>query len=130
MRAFPELITMLKGMIRALRAISSSLILVGIMTYCFAILLHMLLKDEYGLNERLRTEILWWGLDFTGIADCMWILFFNGTLMLDNANPLMSVMMYSGKVNVVIAGIIFVTFVILTALVVVQMLIGVLVDVV
>merc|ERR1719454_443450 len=54
MKAFPELVTMIKGLIRSLRAISSSGILVGLMVYTWAILLHMLLKDEDDLNKKMH----------------------------------------------------------------------------
>merc|ERR1719405_179356 len=56
MRAFPELVTMIKGLMRSLRAISSSGILVALMVYTWAILLHMLLKDEKELNDKLMDE--------------------------------------------------------------------------
>merc|ERR1711998_580691 len=46
MKAFPELVTMIKGLLRSLRAISSSMILVGLMVYVWAIMMHMLMKDE------------------------------------------------------------------------------------
>merc|ERR1719460_1736258 len=53
MRAFPELVTMIKGLMRSLRAISSSLILVGLMVYVWAILIHMLMKEEKDFNESI-----------------------------------------------------------------------------
>merc|ERR1719197_2233672 len=84
MKAFPELVTMIKGLIRSLRAISSSGILVALMVYTWAILLHMLLKDEDELNEQLYASNL---MDFTTITQCMWSLIMMGTLMLDNAAP-------------------------------------------
>merc|ERR1740130_1225877 len=84
MKAFPELVTMIKGLIRSLRAISSSGILVGLMTYTWAILLHMLLKDEHEFNDRLYTQS---NMNFATITNCMWILLMDGTLMLDNAAP-------------------------------------------
>merc|ERR1719353_2480881 len=56
MKAFPELVTMIKGLIRSLRAISSTGILVGLMVYTWGILLHMLLKDEDEFNEWLYGE--------------------------------------------------------------------------
>lgn len=58
MKAFPELVTMIKGLVRSLRAISSSMILVGLMVYVWAIMLHMLLKHEHELNDRLWKESL------------------------------------------------------------------------
>merc|ERR1719207_98231 len=79
MKAFAELVTMIKGLIRSLRAISSSGILVGLMVYTWAILLHMLLKEEDELNEWLWEEN---EEDFTNLTNCMWMLIMQGTLML------------------------------------------------
>ena len=45
-KALPALITMSKGLVRSLRAISSSLLLTTLMVYVWGILLHMLMKDE------------------------------------------------------------------------------------
>merc|ERR1719426_302492 len=53
MKAFPELVTMIKGLCRSLRAISSSMILVGLMVYVWAIMMHMLMKEEEDYNEAL-----------------------------------------------------------------------------
>merc|ERR1740133_56193 len=50
MKAFPELVTMIKGLVRSLRAISSSMILVGLMVYVWAIMMHMLMKEELEFN--------------------------------------------------------------------------------
>merc|ERR1719439_246261 len=53
MKAFPELVTMIKGLVRSLRAISSSMILIGLMVYVWAIMMHMLLKEEKEFNDFL-----------------------------------------------------------------------------
>jgi hypothetical protein len=127
MKAFPELVTMIKGLIRSLRAISSSGILVALMVYTWSILLHMLLKDEHQLNEDLHAEAK---MNFETITDCMWILLMDGTLMLDNSAPLMTHLVFSKKFNEFLAGIFFVTYCVLSALLILQMLIGVLCDVV
>merc|ERR1719198_1149169 len=86
MKAFPELVTMIKGLVRSLRAISSSMILVGLMVYVWAIMMHMLMKEEEEFNDRLWNE---WFLGFSTITKCIWTLFLDGTLMLDNSGPLM-----------------------------------------
>merc|ERR1712066_780214 len=85
MKAFPELVTMIKGLLRSLRAISSSMILIGLMVYVWAIMIHMLMKDEHEFNERLwETQ----SLGFATMTKCIWTLLMDGTLMLDNAQPL------------------------------------------
>merc|ERR1719506_2424080 len=116
-----------KGLIRSLRAISSSGILVGLMVYTWAILLHMLLKEEDELNEWL------WEAnqeDFTNLTNCMWMLIMQGTLMLDNAAPVMTRLLYHQKLTVKLAGLFFFLYALLSALLILQMLIGVLCDVV
>jgi hypothetical protein len=45
MKVFPELVIMIKGLGRAMRAIASSFLLVTVMTYVWGIILHMLLMD-------------------------------------------------------------------------------------
>jgi len=126
MKAFPELVTMIKGLLRSLRAISSSGILVGLMVYTWAILLHMLLKNEEELNKKLYDESL---MNFETITNCMWILIMNGTLMLDGATFVMTELLFSHKMNFVLAGIAFSLYLLLSALLILQMLIGVLCDV-
>merc|ERR1719439_116120 len=81
MKAFPELVTMIKGLVRSLRAISSSMILIGLMVYVWAIMMHMLLKDEKEFNDQLWEENQ---LSFGTITKCIWTLIMDGTLMLDN----------------------------------------------
>ena len=53
-----------------------------------------------------------------------------GTLMLDDASPLMSSLLFSHKFNYVLAGLLFVLYTLLSAMCILQMLIGVLCDVV
>jgi hypothetical protein len=127
MKAFPELVTMIKGLIRSLRAISSSGILVGLMVYTWAILLHMLLKNEDTLNQELYEASM---MNFATITNCMWILIVDGTLMLDNAGPVMTGLLFADQMNLVLAGLFFGLYALLSALLVLQMLIGVLCDVV
>merc|ERR1711981_1271622 len=122
MRVFPELVMMLKGLLRSLRAISSSLILVSLMVYTWAILIHSMMKDEQELNDSFRDEYL---LDFSTVTRCMWALFLDGTLMLDNAGPLMTRLMFSQRWNLVVSGFAFFSFTLLSALLILQMLIGV-----
>merc|ERR1719424_2248841 len=71
MKAFPELVIMIKGLVRSLRAISSSMILIGLMVYVWAIMMHMLMKEETELNDQLWKESM---LGFNTITKCIWIL--------------------------------------------------------
>merc|ERR1719149_630593 len=69
MKAFPELVTMIKGLVRSLRAISSSMILISLMVYVWAIMMHMLMKEEKEWNER------WWNeyqISLGSMTQCIW----------------------------------------------------------
>merc|ERR1719486_815105 len=104
MKAFPELVTMIKGLVRSLRAISSSMILIGLMVYVWAIMMHMLLKEEKEFNEQLWEENQ---LSFGTITKCIWTLIMDGTLMLDNAAPLMTTLLFHDNFSYVLAGMLF-----------------------
>jgi hypothetical protein len=127
MKAFPELVTMIKGLVRSLRAITSSMILISLMVYVWAIMMHMLLKEEHEFNQKLWDESL---LGFATITQCIWTLLMDGTLMLDNAAPLMTSLLFSGQFNYIVAGAFFMLYALLSAMLILQMLIGVLCDVV
>jgi len=127
MKSFPELVTMIKGLMRSLRAISSSMILVGLMVYVWAIMLHMLMKEETEYNAELWADKT---LGFKTMTQCIWTLLMAGTMMLDDASPLMASLLFSTKFNFVMAGFAFVCYALLSAMCILQMLIGVLCDVV
>lgn len=116
MRAFPELMTMVKGMMVATKPVSTSMaMLVGII-YVFAIIMHMLLKDWEGFDELYE----YWGT----ISRCMMTLSANGTLG-DSVGTVMR-----GIASNAPALFVFYVFVILSAVTVANMLIGVLCEVV
>jgi len=116
MRAFPELMTMVKGMMVATKPVSTSMaMLVGIV-YVFAIIMHMLLKDWEHIDE----VFMYWGT----IGRCMLTLTANGTLG-DSIGTVMR-----GIDRNAPALVVFFVFVILSAVTVANMLIGVLCEVV
>jgi len=127
MKALPELVTQIKGLFRSLRAISSSMILVGLMVYVWAIMMHMLLKEEVEYNAQLWEQS---SLGFSTMTQCIWTLLMAGTMMLDDASPLMSSLLFSGKFTYVLAGFLFIAYTLMSAMCILQMLIGVLCDVV
>jgi voltage-gated sodium channel len=127
MKAFPELVVMIKGLFRSLRAIASTGVLVGLMVYTWAILIHMLVGADKDFNKDLKEDF---GYEFSYVGDIMWALLMAGTMMLDNAAPLMTRMMYSKDMAKLFAGMAFVSYAFLSALLILQMLIGVLCDVV
>merc|ERR1719265_1873309 len=64
------------------------------------------------------------------MTSCIWTLLMAGTMMLDDASPLMSSLLFSKKFNYILAGAAFVLYAMLSAMCILQMLIGVLCDVV
>lgn len=120
MRSFPELVIIIKGMFAAFRAVGSSLLMVAILVYLFAIVMHMLLKDDDSQDVR----------DYFGtLPRCMWTLLMNGTL-LDDVSEVLSFLVFRGDFNATVAVCFFLVFILVTALTVMNMLIGVLCEVV
>lgn len=113
MRSFPEIMTMIKGMMVATKPVSSSMaMLVGII-YVFAITMHMLCKDDLEVFE-------YWGT----VGRCMMTLFANGTAG-DSIGTVTR-----GIARNVPALCAFLLFVILSAVTITNMLVGVLCEVV
>jgi hypothetical protein len=127
MRAFPELITMIKSLVRSLRAIGSTCTLLLLLIYVWGILLHMFLKDKDDFNAKIYEDS---SMKFDTVLHSMWLLVMNGVLLLDNAAPLMTAMMWGEDMSLVLSAFIFLVFVFLTAILVLQMLIGILCDLV
>jgi len=127
MKALPELVTQIKGLMRSLRAIASSMTLVGLMVYVWAIMMHMLMKEEVEYNEALWENS---SLSFSTMTSCIWTLLMAGTMMLDDSSPLMSSLLFSKKFNYILSGFLFVLYTMMSAMCILQMLIGVLCDVV
>jgi hypothetical protein len=125
-KMFPELVTMIRGLVGSLRAILSTLLLVLLLTFTVALVMLMLLKPETEINKELHQRL---GLNFSTLPNCMWTLFMDATLLLDGS-IVFTELLYANRLNPVIAGVILVMFTLVTALCILQMLIGVLCDVV
>jgi hypothetical protein len=123
MKSLPELVTMTKGMCVASRAVCSSLVMVLIMVYTFAIILNMGLKEEDDINNTVKPR------NFTTIGTTMWTLLMDGTFM-DSTGFLLSTMLFSGKPVAIMCCGVFITFILLSAITIMNMLIGVLCEVV
>lgn len=123
MRNLPELVTMTKGMMRASRAVCSSLLMVTIMIYTFAIILNMGLKHEDDINAPLAPR------NFQTIGRTMWTLLVDGTFM-DSTGFMLSKLLFSGKPVAIMGTFVFMSFILLSAITVMNMLIGVLCEVV
>jgi len=126
MRAFPELVTLVKGMARSLRATCGCFVLILAMLYTFSIVVHMLMKHESAMNDTLQEKM---GVDLGTLPHCMWTLLTCGVTM-DNFSRLATYLVFDGKFNVALAGWTFTLFALLTTMTVLQMLIGVLCEVV
>jgi len=111
MRAFPELVAMMKGVKAASRAVGSALLMLVFNVYIFAIIMHMI----YGGTAMER-----------GLVIVMWDLLMDGTFV-NGIGPytrnLIDLEMHFGIA-------IFMVFVLLSAMTVMNMLIGVLCQVV
>jgi hypothetical protein len=126
MRACPELVTLVKGLARSVRAVTGSLLLVVTLLYTFAILIHMLMKSEDTVNEALKD---FRGVDFKTLPNCMWLLWGSGVL-LDGFSEVSTPLVFSKDTTTAIAGWALVFFSLLAAVTVLQMLLGVLCEVV
>lgn len=117
-RQLPELMTMFKGMFVASRAVGSSLLMVMLLIYVFGIIVHMLLNEEASMQYKFKSLPL-----------CMWTLLMDGTFM-DSTGTVLTELVDLAKFNTVAACFVFLCFILLSAMTVMNMLIGVLCEVV
>jgi voltage-gated sodium channel len=127
MRSLPELVTMIKGMMMSSRAVGSSLLMVGCLVYIFAIILNLVLGQDDGLNDQLLGDV---GLKFDSVTRCMWTLTIAGTLLLDGSGDVLTTLMYTPNFRCRVACMVFMLFILLASITVLNMLIGVLCEVV
>lgn len=117
-KQLPELMTMFKGMFVASRAVGSSLLMVILLIYVFGIIIHMALSSEEAVSEK-----------FHSLPRCMWTLLMDGTFM-DSTGEVLTTLVDMAKLNTILATGVFMTFILLSAMTVMNMLIGVLCEVV
>jgi len=117
LRSVPELVTIVKGMKVAIRAVTSTFVMIVVLIYVFAILLMLLLRDDSLTSEYFST-----------LGLCMWTLLIQG-MVWDSTGKMLGFLM-RGKVETSLAIIVFFLFVLLTTITVLNLLVGVLVDVV
>jgi hypothetical protein len=115
MQMFPELVTMVKGMIAAIRAVHAALLILILLVYVFAIFMNALLGEEPDIVEFFGT-----------VRESMVTLLVNGVL-LDDISGLTRLLIEVKNAPAIIA---FGLFILLSALTVMNMLIGVLCEVV
>eukprot|EP00812_Abedinium_dasypus_P009323 NODE_301_length_1685_cov_880.184049.p2 GENE.NODE_301_length_1685_cov_880.184049~~NODE_301_length_1685_cov_880.184049.p2 ORF type:complete len:268 (-),score=89.14 NODE_301_length_1685_cov_880.184049:151-954(-) len=117
MRTVPELVTMVKGMRVATRAVMASSLLVTLLVYAFAILLNMLVRDEQAVSTHFGTLPL-----------TMWTLVISGTF-LDDTGAILGELRDVGTTNTTLCVCAFLIFIMLGTITVMNMLIGVLCEV-
>jgi len=116
MRSVPELVTLLRSMAIASRSVLSTLGLLVIFMYVFAIIFKSQLEN---------TKIPWLVKEMSTIPSAMWRLFFHGILV-DAITPAAR----SLREESPLLSIVFIFFVFLSSLTVLNMLIGILFEVV
>mmetsp|Transcript_110686 Transcript_110686/g.308416 ORF Transcript_110686/g.308416 Transcript_110686/m.308416 type:complete len:674 (-) Transcript_110686:182-2203(-) len=118
LRSFPELLILIKGMASAMRSVIVTLVLLCLLVYVFAILFRQLLDGSQVGNKYFPT--MWMA---------MHTLWLDGTL-LDGPGSLVAMLLEEPSPLGVICMLLFYFFVLLAALTVMNMLIGVLCEVV
>jgi len=127
MKNVPELVTMCKGLLQGARACCASIFMIFILVYIFGIALHSVMKDEDEMNARLAREN---GVQFKRLGDCMWILLVDGTFLLDGTGEILTKLIFSRSLNLILSSCLMLICLFLSAMVVCNMLIGVLCELV
>jgi len=115
MKMFPELVTMVKAMISAIRAVHAALLILILLVYIFAIVMNVIIGEEPEVVDY-----------FASVRDSMVTLVLSG-VFLDDISGLARMIITVGNVPSCVC---LVVFVLLSALTVMNMLIGVLCEVV
>ena len=115
MRCMPELVTMVKGMRVASRAVGSALLMLVSLTYVFALPMYAQLKQEAGVGHH-----------FGPLLMTMWTLMIYGTF-LDSVGELLDQMLAIRAYDTVLM---FMIYALLSAMTMMNMLIGILCEVV
>jgi len=115
MQIVPELVTMVKGMIAAIRAVHAALIILILLVYVFAIIMNALIADDPSVSDYFPT-----------VRSAMMTLIVQGVLLDDISTLTYSLLETRNPIAVVF----FAVFILLSALTVMNMLIGVLCQVV
>lgn len=113
LRIFPEIMTLLKGIAYAMRSVFFTLLLLLILLFLFGIVFKTQAK-ETGLEET-----------FTSVSRSMWVLLIRGTFLDSPSNILEDMLDTSPALAAV-----FLLFIFMSSFTVMNMLIGILVDVV
>lgn len=118
MRNLPELVTMVHGVTSASRAVGCALLMLALLIYVFAILMHTILSQEEIVTGK-----------FNSLPLSMWTLLIDGTFM-DSLGTVCLLIFQLSWPHAMVAWTCFMAFVLLSAMTVMNMLIGVLCEVV
>ena len=99
------------------------------MIYTFAIALLAFLKNDDDANSDIVRLSLSEEMNCSRLLNCMWVLLVDGTLLLDGTGSVLTNLVWGHSTSTTIAGMLFVLFVFISALVICNMLIGVLCEV-
>lgn len=122
-RAFPEFAIISKSLVAGARAVCSTLMFIFILTYVFAIALQALLSKQDKFNAELHPR------NFVSIRHSMLTLILDGALMMDPEGVLLP--MYTADWGLLTVGfVVFFFFILLSAITLMNMLIGSLCEVV
>eukprot|EP00811_Abedinium_folium_P014393 NODE_2339_length_2232_cov_9.614252.p1 GENE.NODE_2339_length_2232_cov_9.614252~~NODE_2339_length_2232_cov_9.614252.p1 ORF type:complete len:524 (+),score=90.93 NODE_2339_length_2232_cov_9.614252:404-1975(+) len=124
-RMFPSLITLVKALGSALGAVLSSLMLLLFITYVFGIIIKPVIGEVSNIEEELPGVYEY----FQSVPDCMWTLLLDGTFMDDTGARVRPLMDYGSPMSVS-AAICFIIFIFLSAVMLMNMLIGVICEMV
>eukprot|EP00928_Gymnodinium_smaydae_P089247 TRINITY_DN7323_c0_g1_i1.p1 TRINITY_DN7323_c0_g1~~TRINITY_DN7323_c0_g1_i1.p1 ORF type:complete len:668 (+),score=96.61 TRINITY_DN7323_c0_g1_i1:68-2071(+) len=117
MRSVPELVTIVKGMYAALRAVLSTFGMIVFLIYLFAIVMLLILRDDEEFSSY-----------FSSLSLCMWTLLICG--LFGNFDVLLNELVVRGDFTTTVGTIVFFIFIILATITVMNLLVGVLVNVV
>jgi hypothetical protein len=118
LRSFPELATMVKGIQAAVRAVAASLLMIVVMLWVFAIVMKLCLGDSPAGKE-----------NFGSLREGLWTLAISGVL-LDDIGSVLNNLRLENSFSTAMAVFVFIVFVLLATITVMNMLIGVLCEVV
>jgi len=116
LRMFPELMTLLKGIATAMRSVCFTLLLLFVLIFVFGVIFKVQAID----TDCQKVQDL-----FPSLFDAMWTLFLHGTL-LDTVGPVLNGIRSCAPFR----ALLFVIFIFLSSFTVMNMLIGILCDVV
>lgn len=118
LRSIPELVTIVKGMRAAIRAVASTFVMIIVLIYVFGILMMLLMKDDDKTHKHFST-----------LGLCMWTLLIEG-IMWDGTGLLLNKIVHRNEFHTITAVIVFFIFTLLSSVTVLNLLSGVMVDVV